>query len=246
VEHRLTGNWLGASVDFTFSPKTFSKTEVVMSRITALFLAAFVVVTPIVLYAQHAHVSQIAQNTGAKSTSPAKPKMTDAQKITNAMSAAPPELAKNATIMDWPDTPNGKPRQLRAGSNGWVCYPNSPETFKGAPGDDPMCLDKSWQTWAEAWMSKSQPKVGSSGIAYMLKGDKGVSNTDPFATGPAGTNQWVVSPPHVMVLFPDTKMLDSYPTDPQNGGPWVMWKGTPYAHLMVPVSSTKAALLASK
>ena len=23
--------------------------------------------------------------------------------------------------------------------------------------------------------------------------------------------------------------------DPDNGGPYVMWKGTPYAHLMVPV-----------
>ena len=22
--------------------------------------------------------------------------------------------------------------------------------------------------------------------------------------------------------------------DPENGGPYVMWKGTPYAHIMVP------------
>jgi hypothetical protein len=31
-------------------------------------------------------------------------------------------------------------------------------------------------------------------------------------------------------------MLDAFPTDPKSGGPWVMWKGTPYAHLMVPVA----------
>jgi hypothetical protein len=39
-----------------------------------------------------------------------------------------------------------------------------------------------------------------------------------------------------MVLMADSKALDALPTDPKNGGPWVMWKGTPCAHLMVPVS----------
>ena len=34
-----------------------------------------------------------------------KAMMTDAQKIASAMSAAPPEIAKRATIMDWPDGP---------------------------------------------------------------------------------------------------------------------------------------------
>ena len=29
--------------------------------------------------------------------------------------------------------------------------------------------------------------------------------------------------------------------DPKSGGPWVMWKGTPYAHLMVRVSQTMTA-----
>ena len=32
-----------------------------------------------------------------------------------------------------------------------------------------------------------------------------------------------------------TDPLDALPTDPNNGGPWVMWKGTKYAHIMVPV-----------
>ena len=27
------------------------------------------------------------------------------------------------------------------------------------------------------------------------------------------------------------------PTDPHSGGPWVMWRGTPYAHLMVPTAA---------
>ena len=74
----------------------------------------------------------------------------------------------------------------------------------------------------------------------ILRGDHGASNTDPFATGPTASNQWVVSPSHVMLLVPDAKMLDTMPTDPHSGGPWVMWKGTPYAHIMVPMAAVPA------
>ena len=42
--------------------------------------------------------------------------------------------------------------------------------------------------------------------------------------------------PHLMVIFPDPKMLEGISDDPNNGGPYVMWKGTPYAHVMVPVA----------
>jgi len=195
-------------------------------------LAVLALLPPAFLYAQHPHGE-------AGKAGPAKPAASAQQKVSNAMSAAPAEISKNATIMDWPESPGGQPKQLRAGTNGWVCYPNTPTEFKGASAEDPMCLDKQWQIWAEAWMSKQPPKLTATGVAYMLRGDKGASNTDPFATGPAADNHWVVSPPHIMVLFPDTMALDVYPTDPTGGGPWVMWKGTPYAHLMVPVSPTK-------
>jgi hypothetical protein len=104
-------------------------------------------------------------------------------------------------------------------------------------------MDKQWQAWGEAWMSKKPPKVTGTGIAYMLRGDRGASNTDPFATGPTADNNWVVAPAHIMVLYEDLKMLDAFPTDPKSGGPWVMWKGTPYAHLMVPVATKKAAAM---
>jgi hypothetical protein len=211
-----------------------------MSRAT-LLLAAVAVAAPVAMLGQHAHLSQ-AQGAAAKPPA-AKPmqKMTDAQKIASATSAAPASISKAATIMDWPEASGGQPRQLRAGSTGWVCYPTTPTTMGAAAGVDPMCLDKAWQGWVSAWMSKGTPPAGGAGIAYMLKGDKGVSNTDPFATGPAADNNWVVSPAHIMVLFADAKALDVYPADPKAGGPWVMWKGTPYAHLMVPVSASQAA-----
>ena len=94
-------------------------------------------------------------------------------------------------------------------------------------------------------MNKTEPKIEGTGIAYNLRGSV-ASNTDPYASGPTAGNQWVVSPPHIMVLYADPKMLDAYPTDPKSGGPWVMWKGTPYAHLMVPVSPTRAASMPPK
>jgi len=179
----------------------------------------------------------LAQTTPAKAPAQKKasPQMTTARKITLAESGGPAEIAKNATIFDMTDVSGMK--QLRAGASGWACY---------AIVDAPMCLDKEWQKWMQALMSKQPPQINSTGVAYMLRGDNGASNTDPSATGPTAKNQWVVSPPHIMLIYQDLKMLDVYPTDPMNGGPWVMWKGTPYAHVMVPVASVKTATMPSK
>jgi len=52
-------------------------------------------------------------------------------------------------------------------------------------------------------------------------------------------NEWSHHPPHVMIAVPDLKSLDGLSTDAKNGGPWVMWKGTPYAHIMAPVTNGK-------
>jgi hypothetical protein len=42
---------------------------------------------------------------------------------------------------------------------------------------------------------------------------------------------------HLMMLIPDLSMLEGMSTDHRNGGPWVMWPDTPYAHLMIPIDS---------
>lgn len=214
-----------------------------MVRKPTQFFVGFALLTLVILCAQYTQQNASAQTPTDKSPAAAAkkklaaPKMTNAQKIALAVSAGPAEITKKAAIFDMTGMPNEKPKQLRAGTNGWVCY---------ASTGQPMCLDKEWQKWAEAWMNKTDLKVDGTGIAYMLRGDKGASNTDPYATAPTADNQWVVSPPHVMVLFQDAKTLEAYSTDPKNGGPWVMWKGTPYAHVMVPVSPTKAAAMSSK
>jgi len=146
--------------------------------------------------------------------------------IRNAMSAAPGSVATRATIMD------GKHRILRAGGNGWICMPDDPSI----PNNSPMCLDAQWLDFIDALMDKRPPAVVRVGVGYMLQGDTPVSNIDPFASAPTTTNQWVAnSGPHVMLIVPDPKTLQGIPTEPSSGGPWVMWKGTPYAHLMIPM-----------
>jgi hypothetical protein len=155
--------------------------------------------------------------------------MTNAEKIRIATSAGPAGITKNAAVVDV--SADGKMTELRKGTNGWICMAE-PEA---------MCLDKQWQSWMDGYMAKKDPKITGVGIGYMLRGDKGASNTDPFATGKTAANDWVVSPAHVMVLTPDSKLLDSLPTDWHSGGPWVMWKGTKYAHVMVPTTQMAAA-----
>lgn len=152
-------------------------------------------------------------------------------KVANATSAAPSMIAEGAAVMDWPSEEGGEMTELRPGSNGWTCMPDVPTT----PGDDPMCLDQNFLAWAGAWQSHTTPEITGVGLSYMLRGGTDSSNTDPWATEPAPGEDWVRTGPHVMVVVPDPAMLDALPTDPDSGGPFVMWKGTPYAHIMIPV-----------
>ncbi len=157
------------------------------------------------------------------------PSPATAAKIASARSAAPAAISANATIAEM--TADGKMTTLAKGTNGWLCTPDDPST----PAPDPMCADKVWQQWFEGYSTQKPPKITQVGIAYMLAGGSDASNTDPFARKPAAGQNWVMTPPHTMVVLPDTKLLDSYSATPSASTPYVMWKGTPYAHLMVPV-----------
>lgn len=147
------------------------------------------------------------------------------QKIRSALSAGPESVTNQASVVDWDQT------VLREGSNGWTCLPDVPDT----PGTDPMCLDEPWLNWAHAWMNKAKPTYQRIGFGYMLQGSSPDSNTDPYSDGPTADNEWIdQSVPHIMMIVPDASVLEGLPTDPDNGGPWVMWRGTPYVHVMIP------------
>ena len=146
--------------------------------------------------------------------------------LKGALSAGWPGMVENATVVDWDGN------VLKEGSNGYTCLPTPPMLTV----DSPMCMDSEWMKWADAWQNKKEYAAGSLGISYMLAGDGGASNVDPYAEGPTADNEWIREGAHLMILAP-AEFLEAFPTDPHNGGPYVMWKGTPYAHLMVPIGS---------
>lgn len=152
-------------------------------------------------------------------------------KIQDALSAAPESVAKNATVLDYPEKEGAAPTELQKGTNVWTCFPDYP----ASPGKDPMCVDKQGMLWLQSYITQKAPNITQTGLAYMLEGGSDASNTDPFATKPTEGEDWITSPAHTMV-FPVGKLDQTvYSTDPKNGGPWIMWAGTPYEHLMVPV-----------
>jgi hypothetical protein len=150
--------------------------------------------------------------------------------IESAMAAAPASVSRDAAIVQ--AQPDGKMKTLREGHNGWTCMPDSPTT----PGPDPMCMDKNAGTWAAAWMGKKAPPAEAPGVMYMLAGGTDASNTDPYAQAPTQGGDWIETGPHIMVVG-SKAVLAAYPSgpSPDTQAPYVMWAGTPYAHLMIPV-----------
>jgi hypothetical protein len=154
--------------------------------------------------------------------------ISDAEYVKQALSAAPEAVAKSAAVVRFEG--NGKVRTLRAGDNGFTCI---------IMGTDKMCNDKNSMEFISAVLTHAAPpdKVG---ISYMLAGDEGASNTDPYAMGKTADNHWVVTGPHIMVFGPPSKALGyTEAKDPDPKKPYMMWAGTPYEHAMIPVAKPK-------
>ena len=152
-----------------------------------------------------------------------------ADPVKSAESAAPAAVGKAATVVM--AGADGSMTTLRQGTNGFTCMPDNPAT----PGPDPMCMDGNAMKWAEAWMGHKPPPTELPGLMYMLEGGTDASNTDPYSTKP--DKDWIRTGPHVMIVG-SKSLLAGYPSGPRpdTRAPYVMWAGTPYAHLMVPVS----------
>jgi len=155
----------------------------------------------------------------------------DKKMIASAMRAAPKKVSAAATIVAM--NADGTMRTLREGTNGFTCIPDNTAT----PGPDPMCMDKAAFEWAGAWMGNKPPASGKIGFMYMLSGGTDASNTDPYAQKPGADTHWIKTGPHVMIVGADASFYDMYPksADPDTAVPYVMWPGTPYQHLMIPI-----------
>ncbi len=169
-------------------------------------------------------------------TAAQQPLATDAQKIADASIAAPQEIVAAATILDWPSAEGGEFRVIRRGTNGWTCLPDAP----GDANHEPMCLDAEWFEFVKALVAGADPAVKRVGLAYMLNTHWEGSNTSWTDKAATATNQWHKGGSHLMMVVPDAAMLAGYPTTPSpNGLPYVMWAGTKYAHVMIPVPDPK-------
>lgn len=166
-------------------------------------------------------------------TAAAQSTMTKDQKIAQAMAAGPASISANATIVDWPDK-SGKQEVLRKGTNDWVCMPSEAQTQYLK--NDALCIDKPWQAFfGDLLAGKKKPSIKSVGYGYMLTSDADESNISMMEAAPTKTNQWHHVGPHVMIAYPSAKTARALSSDPHNGGPYVMWKDSPFAHVMVPV-----------
>ncbi len=146
--------------------------------------------------------------------------------VAHSRTAAPAAIADNASIVI-----NGE--VVVEGSNGWTCMP---EVFSGDSA--PVCIDATWGEMMGALGAKAPYKATSIGLSYMLAGDPaggGVSNSDPYHPNAKEADDYVETPPHLMLIVPK-ELLKGITSDPSTGGPYVMWGDTDYAHLMIPVA----------
>jgi hypothetical protein len=149
----------------------------------------------------------------------------DAEYTATAMTAGPPEVVHDATIVR---TADGAMQTLKKGTNEYTCM----VTDAG-----PMCMGANAMEWVHAWQTHAPPP-NKLGFIYTLNGDTGASNTDPWATKQERSNHWIKTGPHVMIVGPGVKRMAGFPRrpDPDPTKPYVMWAGTPYEHLMLPVN----------
>lgn len=189
-------------------------------NLSTLFVACYF---PAVLVAQPPAKPGVTKSASASAKTVRS--MSKDSQIKSALAAAPAHIAKSAKVMSMDES--GKMIELRNGSNGWTCMPDQPNT----PGQDPMCLDEEGMKWVGSLMAHAaKPANTAPGMIYMLAGGSDISATDPWATK---TDHFVSSPPHWMLLWPVDGTKSGLATTPKKTGTWIMWAGTPYAHLMI-------------
>lgn len=152
----------------------------------------------------------------------------EAEFIRAAEEAAPSRIASQATIARL--EPTGKVTTVRKGTNRFTC------TIMPDGSNAPFCGDQIAFPWMVAAMS-NQPKPPAStqpGIGYMAKGGMHYeTSSGEIVLHPSAETKEVKEPPHWMLLWPVDPAASGIPTRPNAGGTYIMFPGTPYAHLMI-------------
>lgn len=154
--------------------------------------------------------------------------MTEAEMVRTAKSAAPPHISDNATIMA--PGADGRLKVAQKGTNEFTCIPD----LSAQEIPDPICGDRAATEWIMSVVNKDPaPKNTQPGIAYMAKGGwhwekNGEVVMDPNTPGA----KRVKEPPHWMIFWP-VEVSSMIPVQPGEFGAYLMYEGTPYAHLMI-------------
>ena len=160
-------------------------------------------------------------------------------KIWALSTAAPSFIAANCTVID----SDGK-TILREGTNGWTAMAGNPRGmsdpengWKDPHEAMPMVMDAQGMKWAMAFMTGQKPELDRDGWMYMLHGDMGEDNTKQLVLNKedASEGHWIVSGPHLMLMPKDPSSLKGLTTDFNSGGPYIMFEGTGYDHVMIPI-----------
>ena len=152
--------------------------------------------------------------------------------------AAPSFIASGCKVMESDGT------VLREGTNGWTAMPGNPRGmsdpengWKDPHEAMPMVMDAQAMKWAMAFMSGKKPELDHDGWMYMLHGDMGEDNTKQlvFKKEDAAEGHWIESGAHLMLMPKDPASLKGQTSDFNSGGPYIMFEGTGYDHIMIPV-----------
>jgi len=160
---------------------------------------------------------------------PPKPRPTEEEehlqsKIGRARQSGPYEVTKDATVAEYHR--DGTITTLLEGTNDWVCFPGT----ENEVGNVPMACNPQGLQWIkDALAGKPAPTNTAPGLVYMLCGATQHSSTDfRDHTSPA-----IPIGPHYMITWPYDAKRDGFPTTVRDAGAWVMFNGTPYAHLHI-------------
>lgn len=144
-----------------------------------------------------------------------------------ALSAAPPHLLNGVGVMIY--GADGKLTEIKKSSNGFTCIP----TIMNLPDPDPMCMDAAVQQWITDIMNNApKPTNTVPGIAYMARGGSHFEKDGKVVMSGDGA-KIINEPPHWMIMWPFDSEATKLPTLPNPSGVYIMFDGTPYAHLMI-------------
>ncbi|MEO5922804.1 MAG: hypothetical protein ABIR70_03160 [Bryobacteraceae bacterium] len=138
--------------------------------------------------------------------------------LARAIAAGPKQVTDSARIEG--SDAQGKRIVLREGTNGFTCLPGNPKVV-GRPAS---CSNQAAQQWsADLAAGKPAPTNKEAGFIYMESG----------ATERSASGATVKIGPQWMIIWPFDPKASGLSATKKDTGAYILWPGTPYAHLHI-------------